>query len=511
MAETWEFLYNKHSSSCEEERLTHVDKTSGFPKTLRGMSASPLAGRSGILTIAGMAALWLCLQASGYYPLSLLDAAGDWVPQSIARYHLLYGCLLVTMALIATALGRRYNRLFQRLPVILAGGAAGIVGHGVLAGVPLSAADAPFIVGAIVLVAAFITITVIFWGCTLVQRPSHEALLVIPLSFLVAQAVLALFSLLGLSQNVLLIACAAATTACAAGQLDTCPASPDPKAPKKGLLRSLPWGMLAPMLFLIYFCEIFIRLRISAYAGSAAPERQAVTAVIAFATFVLVLAIPRLTRIKNSDKNLVIAFAVLMVVYLIALIIMLLFNADEGHITNRILVACSHCNEVFLWMVLVPALRRSGHSPIVAFALLIIFALAIPWALSFDLYYLSGLDALLAERDILSYGIGLALAIAATGTVGFLLVYALRSTESPETTSSPGSFGPLSAERAFEPFGLTPRELEVAGYLARGYSAKKIAEEMFLSEASIRAHTMHIYRKMDIHSKQELISYINAL
>lgn len=491
--------------------MTPVDRTSSFLSPLSETPASALSSRTGVLAVVGMATLWLCLQASGYYPLSLLDADGDYAPQSIARYHLLYGCLLVIMALATVAVGRRRGHVSHRIPVIIAGGASGVIGHCALAGLPLSPNAAPFIVGAIALVAAFVTVMVVAWGRALVQRPSRETLLIVPVSFLVSQAALGLFSLTGLPQSALLIACAATTAACAIGQPVAEQATPASPSCEKGLLRSLPWGMLGPMLFLIYFCEIFIRLRIPAYAGSAAPERQAVTAVIAFATFALVLAIPRLARLKSSDKNLVITFAILMIVYLIALIVMLLFNADGGHFTNRILVACSHCNEVFLWMVLVPALRRSGHSPLIAFSLLIIFALAIPWALSFDLYYLSGLDTLLATRDILSYGVALALVIAATGTIGFLLVYALRSTEPSETAPSSNASSGTSVKNAFEPFNLTPRELEVAEYLARGYSAKKIAEEMFLSEASIRAHTMHIYRKMDIHSKQELISYIDSL
>ncbi len=57
-------------------------------------------------------------------------------------------------------------------------------------------------------------------------------------------------------------------------------------------------------------------------------------------------------------------------------------------------------------------------------------------------------------------------------------------------------------------FGLTRRESEVLPYLAKGRSAKVIAEALFVSEPTIRTHTRRILEKADLHSKQELISLL---
>ncbi len=57
-------------------------------------------------------------------------------------------------------------------------------------------------------------------------------------------------------------------------------------------------------------------------------------------------------------------------------------------------------------------------------------------------------------------------------------------------------------------FNLTRREAEVLPYLAKGRSAKVIAEALFVSEPTIRTHTRNILEKADLHSKQELISLI---
>lgn len=53
--------------------------------------------------------------------------------------------------------------------------------------------------------------------------------------------------------------------------------------------------------------------------------------------------------------------------------------------------------------------------------------------------------------------------------------------------------------------GLTPRELEVMKMLCKGRTKSYIAETLYLTENTVRSHTKHIYSKLDVHSKQELI------
>ncbi len=53
--------------------------------------------------------------------------------------------------------------------------------------------------------------------------------------------------------------------------------------------------------------------------------------------------------------------------------------------------------------------------------------------------------------------------------------------------------------------GLTPRETEVFELMIRGYSRKATAEELSLSEETVKTHIGRIYQKFFVHSKQELI------
>jgi len=51
---------------------------------------------------------------------------------------------------------------------------------------------------------------------------------------------------------------------------------------------------------------------------------------------------------------------------------------------------------------------------------------------------------------------------------------------------------------------LSPREREVAEYIARGYSYQKTADAMFVSVKTIETHMSHIFRKLGVTSRHEL-------
>lgn len=58
--------------------------------------------------------------------------------------------------------------------------------------------------------------------------------------------------------------------------------------------------------------------------------------------------------------------------------------------------------------------------------------------------------------------------------------------------------------------GLSAREREVFLYLARGYGHVYIAKELYVSENTIRTHVRHIYTKLSINSREELLQLIDS-
>ena len=57
---------------------------------------------------------------------------------------------------------------------------------------------------------------------------------------------------------------------------------------------------------------------------------------------------------------------------------------------------------------------------------------------------------------------------------------------------------------------LSRREREVAALVARGYSVAAISRKLFISENTVRGHTKNIYRKLDVHSKQQLVDLVDG-
>lgn len=61
----------------------------------------------------------------------------------------------------------------------------------------------------------------------------------------------------------------------------------------------------------------------------------------------------------------------------------------------------------------------------------------------------------------------------------------------------------IAAER-----NLSPREAEVLALLAEGHSRTFIMEKLVISDATVKSHTNHIYQKLGVYSKQDLITLV---
>ena len=59
--------------------------------------------------------------------------------------------------------------------------------------------------------------------------------------------------------------------------------------------------------------------------------------------------------------------------------------------------------------------------------------------------------------------------------------------------------------------GLTKRERDILLVLARGRDVPSIAKQLYISENTVRSHSKSIYRKLKIHSKQELLDLLETV
>ncbi|MCQ2433353.1 MAG: LuxR C-terminal-related transcriptional regulator [Clostridia bacterium] len=84
--------------------------------------------------------------------------------------------------------------------------------------------------------------------------------------------------------------------------------------------------------------------------------------------------------------------------------------------------------------------------------------------------------------------------------------------ELPKTEPAPAETAPLPegwidrvCEKPEIAALISNREMEVLHKLLEGKSRKQIAEELFVTEATIRKHSTSIYAKLDVHNRTELV------
>ena len=94
-----------------------------------------------------------------------------------------------------------------------------------------------------------------------------------------------------------------------------------------------------------------------------------------------------------------------------------------------------------------------------------------------------------------------------------VLMRAIRAVQAGESWLEPstvaGAFrtGVPKNEPAHHADRLTPREEEVVAMISLGFSNKKIAELLFISETTVRHHLTSIYRKLSVANRLELLRY----
>ncbi|MEV6039606.1 response regulator transcription factor [Nonomuraea sp. NPDC052116] len=101
------------------------------------------------------------------------------------------------------------------------------------------------------------------------------------------------------------------------------------------------------------------------------------------------------------------------------------------------------------------------------------------------------------------------------GATGYLLkdappeelVRAVRATHRGETVLAPAVAGRLAAALRKPTRGrLSNRELEVLRLVAGGATNKVAAASLFISEASVKTHLLHIYAKLDVRDRASAVA-----
>lgn len=98
-----------------------------------------------------------------------------------------------------------------------------------------------------------------------------------------------------------------------------------------------------------------------------------------------------------------------------------------------------------------------------------------------------------------------------TVLAGLLITMVRQEYAIEELTRSPQAESELTAlvNSVAEEFRLSEREREIMALIGRGYTASAVAEKLVISPYTVNTHVQHIYAKLGIHKRAELIAYLN--
>lgn len=93
----------------------------------------------------------------------------------------------------------------------------------------------------------------------------------------------------------------------------------------------------------------------------------------------------------------------------------------------------------------------------------------------------------------------------------YLLVFSEAHLDILAKASQPRGDGPFmeACRRLISEHGLSKREGEIMVMFAKGRNRAYVCEQLVISKSTVSMHRQHIYRKLDIHSQQELIDLID--
>lgn len=468
--------------------------------------------RTYALSIIGMAFLWPPLHMSGYYPLSLAVTSQTAPVAEISAYHIVYTVVLIATAIVLMLARRRMQAAFDHgraLPFACA--IAGLAGNGLLAASPLVGSESMVAVGiGIVLAAVSFATLLIAWGSRIASFEPRAAALSVTGSYLAFSLVWLACTLANIDTTAILVASPLVAGACL-GLLR----QPAPRAwlYEPSELKGLPIGFIVPCIVFVYFGVICVKaltaMQIGISVGALSSLHLVATAAVSLAICLVVLVAFRTKGYEQSA--LVLVFALLVLCYMASLLVVVLgLDSDyQSFLGKRALVGSEHVIEALLFIMLACSAHEKRFSPVLAFGLYAVLVVAVPQFIASDLMYQTGLLNALSHLDLAVPLVAVASFVIAAVAIGLLVRFSTRATQAP--TTAPGiNWQEELCRTALSSLDLSPREFDVAVLAYRGYSAKKIAGMLYVSESTVKTHTSHVYRKLGIHSKQELIAHIDA-
>lgn len=500
-------MWDLRENGCYNRRMMDVQTPRKFTK-------------DDVLVILGFGVLWCSFQISPYYPVSLFPSFGSINLEEVVALHTTYALCLIAVFLFFMVVGRYFPKFFEKAPLFAV--IAGVLG----AAGSLCIVFAPDVLGSpaarfftLAVIAIYVGTLFVLWLRRVCRPPAKRAVFLIGASFVFFSCIWFVLAICGSSAlNIAVALCPLVSAVCFAlfHESDDAQGQTQAKGKAAGSIATstkvLPWGVIVLCIVFIYFGVVSVRLFTAAGMGisnfgmlDVGP--QLVTVFIGLCIVAAITA--SLVRNGSALSAYIYAIVGIALLYMVGLLVITLGDPSGVVVltAKRILVASEHGVEVLLLMIMVAETIRLRLSAPLTFSLFGVVVLVGPQLFTLDFMFTVGAMEALRESSIIAPIAAVGAFAIAVIAIGLLLYYSRRTAN--QINQNNENWEEELCRRATAAYDLTPRELDTVVYTYRGYSARKIAETLYVSESTAKAHLAHSYRKMGIHSKQELIDLID--
>lgn len=209
-------------------------------------------------------------------------------------------------------------------------------------------------------------------------------------------------------------------------------------------------------------------------------------------------------------------FSIAAYIVIAGFVFILLGDMVFSGFSNILLSAGSNCFRVLIWCVFALIANRSKQGGIIAFSwgrALVAFGIVL------GTFFGRAYNDFVSHNEAMVAFLGALVALLFIGYILFVLKgFSFAGTIRDVECDAPGKLvretGPSvesNCMRLGELHGLTPRETDVLVLVAKGRNAPFIEEKLVISRNTVKSHVKHIYRKLDVHSNQELIDLVESV
>ena len=457
--------------------------------------------RTTALAFIGLVCLWPSLESfvtrrfRAALGLSEFALSSEWGKVILGCTVLATSCILALLyARKVLPTSSRHQCAIVGIAGFLCFGASSITANASLFG-PLITALAPI---ALVIVGAYLSIAVVAWGSLLATLDAQRSLLLVVLSNLVAFIAEALLN--GVPGDTLLyvlVLCPLASSACWIAWRKRLPQGVHHSTHALAKeLAPLPWPTIALVFGLICFEDIFSRILFGRHEGWPR-DTLAITLVLCGGICALLAVLA--WRSRTAQAAVQRSLSLLLALYMAALLVTVLLPNSPALSAERVMVAAGTGLRIYLWMLLTYAACTHRVSAVPAFLVYNALVLSLPISSMFTFSAESspvphGMQRLWEPGAIVSIA-GIALFV-----VAMLAMIASSRRQDTVQRASSSPLADLTREA-----GLSGRETQVFELLLKGFSAKVAAQKLGVAESTVVTHTTHIYRKLKVSSRQELL------